>query len=172
LKLEDLPRTFSKIFFMLGALNSSEMESLIHREFVGRIGCHANDMTYIVPVSYAYDGEYVYVHTEEGLKLDIMRKNPRVCFQVDDMHDMANWQSVIAWGNFEEVKKEQERAHGIGLLMNRVLPFIHSEIMHISPHWPFPSNEPENIKGIIFRIRLTKKTGRYEKSTAEYMFAT
>ena len=157
---------------MLGALNSSEIESLIHREFVGRIGCHADDMTYIVPVSYAYDGEYIYVHTSEGLKLDIMRKNPNVCFQVDDMHNMANWQSVIAWGNFEELKKGEQRTHAVELLMNRALPIIHSETMHISPHWPFPSNELENIEGVIFRIRLTKKTGRYEKSSSEYLFVT
>ena len=157
---------------MLGALNSSEIESLLHREFVGRIGCHADDMIYVVPVSYAYDGEYIYVHTTEGLKIDIMRKNPKVCFQVDDMHNMANWQSAIAWGIFEELKKGEDRNHAIELLMGRVLPFIHSETMHVSPHWPFPSTEFDSIKGIFFRIRLTKKTGRYEKSSSEYLFAT
>lgn len=157
---------------MFGTLSSSEIETLLHHESVGRIGCYSDDMIYVVPVSYAYDGEYIYVHTAEGLKLNIMRKNPKVCFQVDDLHDMANWQSVIAWGDFEELKQGEARSHAIKLLMNRVLPFIHSETMHISPHWPFPSAEPEAIKGIIFRIRLTEKTGRYEKSSSEYLFAT
>src|SRR5262245_38352434 len=149
---------------MFGKLNNQEIESLIHREFIGRLGCHAEDVTYIVPISYAYDGEYIYGHTFEGMKINMMRKNPKICFQVDDMHDMANWQSVVAWGVFEELKNGPERDNAIGVLMRRTLPFIHSQTMHISPQWPFPANDPATIEGIIFRVRLNDKTGRYEKS--------
>ena len=157
---------------MFGALNNLEIEELIHREYIGRIGCHAEDITYIVPISYVYDGEYIYGHTFEGMKVNMMRKNPKVCFQVDDMHNMANWQSAVAWGNFEELKRSKDRDSAIQLLMNRALPLIHSETMHLSPQWPFPVQDADAIEGIIFRIRLTEKTGRYEKSDPGYCFAT
>lgn len=157
---------------MFGKLTNAEIEALIHREFIGRLGCHAENVTYIVPISYAYDGEYIYGHTYEGMKVNMMRKNPRICFQVDDMHNMANWQSVVAWGTFEELEHSHERDYAINVLMHRALPIVHSETMHLSPQWPFPAADPSTIDGIIFRIRLTDKTGRFEKSSADYFFAT
>jgi nitroimidazol reductase NimA-like FMN-containing flavoprotein (pyridoxamine 5'-phosphate oxidase superfamily) len=157
---------------MFGKLNNEEIEHLIHRQFAGRLGCHAENVTYIVPISYAYDGEYIYGHTFEGMKVKMMRKNPNICFQVDDMHNMANWQSVIAWGSFEELKSSAERDFGIDVLMNRALPFNHSVTMQLSPQWPFPVRDRSAIDGIIFRIRLTDKTGRFEKSSTDYFFAS
>lgn len=50
---------------MLGELNSSQIENVLRGEVIGRIGCHANDTTYVVPVSYVYDGIYVYSHTKK-----------------------------------------------------------------------------------------------------------
>ena len=46
--------------------------------------------TYVVPVTYAYDGEAIYAHSLEGLKLALMRKNPHVCFEVEDVQGMAD----------------------------------------------------------------------------------
>ena len=75
----------------------------MERQIIGRIGCSNGSKTYIVPISYAYDGECVYCHTHEGMKIEYMRRNPNVCFEVDHQHNMANWQSIIAWGVFEEL---------------------------------------------------------------------
>ncbi len=60
----------------------------------------------------AMTAEYVYGHTMEGMKINMMRKNPRVCFEVDVMQNMANWKSVIAWGEFEELSSEPGRKTG------------------------------------------------------------
>ena len=48
---------------MLGKLNNVEFEELLTQQIIGRIACHANDMSYIVPISYAYDGECFYART-------------------------------------------------------------------------------------------------------------
>ncbi|MES1217807.1 MAG: pyridoxamine 5'-phosphate oxidase family protein [Bacteroidota bacterium] len=157
---------------MFGTLNSKEIEEVIHREYIGRIGCHAEGITYIVPISYAYDGKYVYGHTFEGMKVNMMRKNPKVCFEVDDMRNMANWQSVVAWGEFEELEKGADWDHAVKMLTERTLPLVHSETMHLTPQWPFPSKNTSDIEGIMFRIHLAQKTGRYEKSSEGYFFAT
>lgn len=164
--------TLGKINKMFGTLNEKEIEALINREYIGRIGCHAEGVTYVVPISYAYDGEFIYGHTFEGMKLNIMRKNPKICFEVDDLHNLANWESMIAWGVFEELENGKERDKAVRVLMARTLPLVHSETMHLSPQWPFPVNDVMEISGIIFRVRLTGKTGRYEKSSADYFFAT
>ena len=78
------------------------------------------------------------------------------------MKDMANWKSVISWGQFEEVAEKTERNKALQVLVDRILPLISSQTTHLSPQWPFPVDNFEKIKGIIFRIRLKEKTGRFE----------
>jgi len=55
---------------------------------VGRLACTENNQPYIVPVTYMYDGQNIYDQTNEGMKLNILRKNPNICFEVDRMTDM------------------------------------------------------------------------------------
>ncbi|MEO9020603.1 MAG: pyridoxamine 5'-phosphate oxidase family protein [Ginsengibacter sp.] len=148
---------------MFENLDEEQIENVISENIVGRLGCHADDKTYVVPVSYAYDGKYIYVRSFEGLKISMMRKNPSVCFQVDSMQDWADWKSVIAWGTFEELTNEEERNEGLKTLINRILPGLTSETMKLSPAWPFPTDDYTQIDGIIFRIHLTEKTGRCER---------
>jgi uncharacterized protein len=57
---------------------------------VGRIACHADGITYIVPVNYVYDGMNLYAHSAKGMKIDMMRKNPDVCFQADAITNLKN----------------------------------------------------------------------------------
>jgi nitroimidazol reductase NimA-like FMN-containing flavoprotein (pyridoxamine 5'-phosphate oxidase superfamily) len=156
---------------MFGKLGNSEIEELIKHEFIGHLACHADDKTYVVPVSYAYDGTYIYVHALEGMKLKMMRKNPKVCFVVDNTRNMSNWQSVVMWGIYEELEEGPDREGAVAKLEARALPVLTSETMHLTPQWPFPS-DTKDISGIVFRIYVTEKTGRYEKSAAQYFFAT
>jgi nitroimidazol reductase NimA-like FMN-containing flavoprotein (pyridoxamine 5'-phosphate oxidase superfamily) len=65
---------------MLGTLTAAEIEALLHAETVGRIGCADAQRTYVVPISYAYDGAAIYGHSLDGLKLRMMRERPAVCF--------------------------------------------------------------------------------------------
>ncbi|MDP4261487.1 MAG: pyridoxamine 5'-phosphate oxidase family protein [Bacteroidota bacterium] len=149
---------------MFGKLTTGEIEEVLNNQLIGRIGCHNDDITYVVPVSYAYDGDYIYGHTEEGLKINIMRQNPKICFQTDSMEDMANWKSVIAWGEFEELTDPEERKKALEKLIARNLPLVSSETVHLSPQWPFVPQDISSIKGIVYRVKLKDKTGRFEKS--------
>ena len=156
---------------MIGNLNKSEIEDLLKNQILCRIGCHADNTTYVVPMSYAYDGTYLYGHTTEGMKTEWMRKNPAVCVEVDDTKDMANWKSVIAWGNFEELTDSKERTNALQHLLERVMPILHSTKAHLSEEWPFSPENPDTIKGIVFRIRLENITGRYEQNISTSFFA-
>lgn len=149
---------------MLGKLSKKEIEALLSKEVIGRIGCTDGDMVYVVPISYAYDGSFVYCHTHEGMKIDIMRKHPAICFEVDHLHNMANWQSVVIHGIFEELTDPKLRKDALERLHGRVLPLVSSETTHLSKDWPFQSDELHKIKGVTFRIRLGEKTGRFESS--------
>ncbi|HEX4744058.1 MAG TPA: pyridoxamine 5'-phosphate oxidase family protein [Candidatus Limnocylindria bacterium] len=141
---------------MLGTLDRDQIERVLHAEVVGRIGVHADGRTYVVPVSYVYDGDAVYVHSLEGLKVRMLRAAKQVCFEVDHIRDLGNWQSVIAWGRYEELAGDVATA-AMNLLASRLAPVTGSETAG-------PSGPGGAGTSIAFRIRLDERTGRYEKS--------
>lgn len=147
---------------MFGVLDEVQINRVLSENIVGRLGCHADGKTYVVPVSYAYSGQYIYARSFEGLKITMMRENPNVCFQIDQMEDMADWQSVIVWGAYEELSDAGDRDNGLKILQSRILPTISSETVKLSPEWPFPANDLSRVEGIVFRIKITEKTGRCE----------
>lgn len=149
---------------MFGNLGDDAIETVLRHQIVGHIGCHANDITYVVPVSYAYENSYVYVHTREGMKINMMRQNPKVCFETYLMENMGNWQCVIAWGNFEEITQPEEREKALQILLKRNLPIITSKTVQLTDEWPFVPEDLNEIKGVVFRIKLTMKTGKYERT--------
>ena len=130
---------------------------------VGRIGYHDEKKSYITPVTYAFDGKYIYGQSNEGLKLDIMRKNPSVCFEVDSMMNMANWESVIVWGHFEELENDTA-IKAREYLYNRILDLLTSSTIHLHEHGASHESDDSNrIKHVMYRIGITEKTGRFEK---------
>jgi uncharacterized protein len=100
---------------MIRALDDVEVERILRAEAIGRIGCHTGKRTYVVPVSYVYEDGAVYAHSTEGRKIEMMRQNPSVCFEVDHVEDLVNWCSAICWGEYEELYGEQAE-HGLAVL--------------------------------------------------------
>jgi len=149
---------------MFGNLGEDAIETVLHHQIIGHIASHANDTTYVVPISYAYEDGCIYAHSEEGMKINMMRQNPKVCFEVYRMENMGNWQCVIGWGNFEEITDEKERAAALNILLKRDLPIITSKTVQLTTEWPFVPEDLNTIEGIVFRIKLTIKTGRYERT--------
>lgn len=148
---------------MFGELKDEAIKEMLSTQFIGRIGCHANGKTYVVPISYAFDGTYIYCHTQEGMKLNMMRENPDICFEVDAMENKTIWKSIIAWGRFEEITDMHERGNSLKILLDRAYPFIISKKMQLGAHWPFPPDDLNNIKGVVFRINVVEMTGRFEE---------
>lgn len=145
---------------MLGELTPDQTEDLLRTEVIARIGCISDGRVYVVPVSYAYDGTYIWGHGMDGAKLRAMRANPEVCVEVEHVEDMSNWRSVIAWGVFEECHGKDWEA-GMALLVERIMP-----LLTFPPHQPAP--DPHGPKtGTVYRIRLSHRTGRFEEVSGD-----
>lgn len=131
-------------------LSAEEIEELLHTAIVGRIACCAHGALgdgrpYLVPLAYGYDGDAIYAHSGPGRKLDLMRAEPRVTFEVDEAEASDRWRSVIAEGEFEEIDDPSERS-----LALRVI-------------YPPPLEIPElGSQTVVFRILLTTRSGRFE----------
>jgi len=150
---------------MLGELNDMQIDNLLTSQVIGRLACSDGKHPYIVPVTYCYDGVYIYGQTNEGKKLDILRKNHHVCFEVDTMTDMRNWESVVVYGDFEILKnKESERARET--FLNRLFPLLTSSTVHKHEHEnksSAPIDDSTRIKYSMYRIKIIKMTGRFER---------
>ncbi len=127
-------------------LDDADIEGLLQTSLIGRIACFApgEERPYIVPIGFGYDGEAVYFLSGPGRKIEIMRRQPLVSFEVDHGTAEDRWQSVIAEGIYEELAQPEEREHALRVL------FPVGIRPDVGPHM------------ILFRIRLTKKGGRFE----------
>jgi uncharacterized protein len=149
-------------------LTEQQIEHLLQTEIVGRIGGYAGDRIYVVPISYLYHEGSIYGHSGLGMKIEMMRERPQVCFEIDHIDDLANWESVIVWGTYEELEGE-EAQKAVQLLAGRLTPLISPQGGHLPHPWNDHGGSTEHIlhrasrHGVVFRIRVTEKTGRCEQ---------
>lgn len=131
-------------------LPPGEIEELLRTALVGRIACcgHGTEgdwRPYIVPLAYGYDGEAIYAHSGPGRKIRLMRAQPLVGFEVDRTEAADRWRSVVAEGVYEELTDPAAR--------ERALRIVYP------PPQAVPALPPDTI---VYRLRLTAKSGRYE----------
>ena len=148
---------------MIGQLTKEQIDTLLVSCVVGHLGCCADNAPYVVPIAYAYDGNNIYSHAREGTKIDLMRKNPQVCLEVDQIDDLSNWRSVIIWGTFEELQGEEAET-AMQWLKNRLYPikasFYSQALLELTAK---ERGQTKETKEVLYRIRITQKTGRFEK---------
>ena len=145
---------------MVGELSREECLKVLAEGFIGRLGCHGPDEVYVVPVSYALDGEKILGQTTVGKKVEMMRANPRVCLQVDSGTALDDWQSVIVWGRYEELSAGESPA-AARKLIDRLS--AHFDTEHRSKRDVTPEKVSGRYEGVVYAIRIEKLTGRFEK---------
>jgi uncharacterized protein len=146
---------------MIGELAPAGIEKLLHEQVIGRIGCHARGRTYVVPVTYAYVDGAILGHTGNGLKVRMMRENPDVCFEVEDLSELPRWSSAIVHGRYEELAGEAADA-ALAQLVDRLgasPPDASSMPRQGAGAWS-PAYAPR--PDVVFRIVIAEKTGRYD----------
>lgn len=85
------------------AMTQPEIDQFLTCAPIGRIGLITQEGPYIVPVGYGYSEGKVFFHTcEEGIKVEAIRSNPNVCFEVDEsLSDASLAKSVVIMGRAE-----------------------------------------------------------------------
>jgi nitroimidazol reductase NimA-like FMN-containing flavoprotein (pyridoxamine 5'-phosphate oxidase superfamily) len=141
---------------MIGHLSPAVIDAMLRRHRIGRIACSANDRPYVVPITYVYDEGHVYAYSIQGRKIDIMREQPLVCFEIDEVDNASSWRSVVAEAVYEELTDDPDRAEALRQLVGREHP--------VAP--AVGSNGAALKNAIVFRLRLTEASGRFERRDA------
>jgi nitroimidazol reductase NimA-like FMN-containing flavoprotein (pyridoxamine 5'-phosphate oxidase superfamily) len=112
--------------------DKAEIEQVLKEATVGRLGTSRDDTPYVVPVSYVYDNGKIIIHgAKQGKKMDDIKANPRICFEVDTSEiipsdDPCNYsykyKSVIANGTAKILDCPNEKLRGLQLLTEKYAP--------------------------------------------------
>lgn len=150
---------------MLGKLKNNEIEYILSNHQIGRIGCYYQGKTYVVPINYIFDGKNIIAHSRPGMKIRMMRNNPQVCFEVDEIQDQFNWKSVILWGEYRELTDARERYQAMKHFANRTLQIKEGPAGDSSSEGEFLQHTSEfgPSRPVIYKILIQEKTGRFEK---------
>ncbi len=145
---------------MVRTMTDKESRRLLQGATIGRLACVVKGEPYVVPINYVIEGDCIYSHSLPGQKIDALRLNPRSCLQVDAIRGPLRWSSVIAYGNFAEIKDASKRHEVISKILERnpMLTPVESTIA--------TDGGPSEV--IVFQIRIDKLTGVSEGEVSDF----
>jgi uncharacterized protein len=77
----------------------ARVEGMLREEPVCRIAFNGEPYPYVVPVNFAFDSGVLYFHgAAEGLKMALLARDPRVCFEVDRQNGIREANRACGWG--------------------------------------------------------------------------
>lgn len=108
----------------------AEIEQVLNEIAYGFLGLSDNERPYVIPMSYAYHNNKIYLHSGlKGMKLECIKNNPQVCFTVaeqqqfvpgDDACDYSvRYRSVIARGKATILQEYDEKMPALQILAAR-----------------------------------------------------
>jgi nitroimidazol reductase NimA-like FMN-containing flavoprotein (pyridoxamine 5'-phosphate oxidase superfamily) len=106
------------------------IEDVLKRAFVCRLGLCEDNRPYVVPLCFGYKDNALYIHCgPEGKKLDIIRKNNNVCFEIDIDHEIIKaeqackwsfkYKSVIGFGKAVFVEDVESKRKALDIIMRQ-----------------------------------------------------
>jgi len=79
--------------------DKAEIERIIQKALVCRVGLSDGDSPYVFPVCFGFKGGTIYFHSaQEGKKIEILRKNNKVCFELDIDTELVEGEGGCDWG--------------------------------------------------------------------------
>lgn len=106
-----------------------KIQRIIETGKICRLGMCYNNIPYVVPLNYGYKDNELYFHSAaEGMKIDFMKKNNTVCFEIEEYvniieaEDACKWTthyaSVIGWGKVQFITESNEKKRALDILMH------------------------------------------------------
>ena len=144
------------------------IERIMAQAQVCRLGLCKDEMPYIVPVAFGYDGEHIYFHTaRDGKKIAYMTANKRVCFELEHEVQLLpaygsgcawsfSFYSIIGFGTVEEIIETQLKANALNQIMKH----------YSQREWDFNPEPLERTR--LWRISIEQITGKQSKDKAAH----
>jgi nitroimidazol reductase NimA-like FMN-containing flavoprotein (pyridoxamine 5'-phosphate oxidase superfamily) len=139
------------------SLDHGEIEAILARNHVGRIGYERSGRVEVQPIHYVYSDGWIYGRTSVGSKYEDLTKTAYrwwpVVFEVDEVEDLFNWRSVLVRGGFyliDPVHAPNQQAD-----WNRAVELLRTLVPET-----LRDRDPVPFRTAIFRISMQEATGR------------
>jgi len=130
-----------------------QIDAIIRSAQVCRLAMIDGTEPYLVPLSFGYDGRAIYFHSAtEGRKVEALRRNARVCFEIDTGVELIRgasscqwgmrYASVIGYGDAVFISDAEAKRRALALIMAHYGEGLHS----------FP--EKELARTLVFRVDI------------------
>ena len=141
-------------------ISRSEIDEIIKKSEVCRLAFAKDNIPYIVPVSFGYDGKSIFIHTARtGRKIDFIEANKLVCFEFDidvkTIEDEAipcKWtsayKSVIGYGTMVELTEFDKQENAINQIM----------LQYSGKKWHFNAQMLKSVK--LWKIEIDEISGK------------
>lgn len=103
-------------------------KEIIKKSTVCRLAMVDGKKPYLVPLSFGYEANNLYFHSAlKGMKIDILRSNPNVCFEFDIAGELikgerpckwsVQYQSIVGFGKAEFLETLAEKRDAFRVIM-------------------------------------------------------
>ena len=140
--------------------DATGVRAIMEEALVCRIGLSDGGMPYVVPMNYGIGENCIYLHcAAEGRKLDILRRNDRVCFEMDLMREIKPGAEPCGWGTL------YESVIGFGRAVIVELPAekraaLDRIMAHCGAKGPFSYPDETLSRTTVIRIDIESVTGK------------
>ena len=140
-------------------LSEAECSAVLARTGFGRLGYSQLNQPFIAPTFFAFDAdaEGLYAFSSVGHKVEAMRRNARVCLEVEEILDRDHWTTVLVLGRYRELRGDLPDP-------DRAVKLRAEQLLLQRPECWLPgaarlsSAEPE--RAVVYQIVIDRMTGR------------
>ena len=141
--------------------DQKEIDGIISRCQVCRVGMFDGEESYIVPMNFGYQRKVVFLHgARVGRRVDTLSDFPKVCVEFDHELDMVTdeetacrwsqkYESVIGWGEAELLCNPEEKRAAFNIIMGQYAE---------KKEWDYPDTLIERTQ--IIKIPLDRMTAK------------
>ena len=139
--------------------SKEEIEAIIENALVCRLGMTGENGPYVVPMSFGYKDGFLFFHSaKEGKKLDILKKNDRVCFEMDEVVRIVEAENACDWG----MKYKSVIGFGKAFILEDV-ESIKAGLDAIMAHYSsrsFDYDEKKLKRTVVVKVEIESMTGK------------
>ncbi|MCK4879650.1 MAG: pyridoxamine 5'-phosphate oxidase family protein [Bacteroidales bacterium] len=142
------------------------LDEILSGVTICRVAMMDGELPYIIPFNYGYSDGCLYIHSApEGKKIDLLRKDNRVCFEVEDMVEIfkgeracdwtTRYRSVVGYATVEILSDEESKQQGLEVIMAQ----------HGAPE--LVEFSPKSInRMVILKLAITSMTGKQSSNAS------
>jgi hypothetical protein len=137
-----------------------ELQAIIQSSQVCRLALADHNTPYIVPMHFGMKDNTLYFHcAQKGRKLDIISRNPIVCFEIEGNLSIVNtgkpcnwstsYASIIGYGTASLVTDPQQKKEALTIIVS-----------HYAPDIVYEFQEKKVDEVAVLKVAITSMTGK------------